>query len=157
MFNVVADAASRSEVSFIQLSLEDIAKAQSTWENIVNHKTQEQLRQVTFDSQSVTVLCFRDGDCNVIYVPKDLRKQVFDVIQSTRHPVICATIRLIDRATRWIEVKPMKGIEAADVATAFIDVWVNRYLRAACYQFDFRLRATISCQTLRRSVRIVAG
>ena len=36
-------------------------------------------------------------------------------------------ITFIDRATRWIEAKPLKSTQAEDVAQAFVDVWVSRH------------------------------
>jgi hypothetical protein len=36
-------------------------------------------------------------------------------------------ISFIDRATRWIECKPLRQTEAIDVAETFLDVWISRF------------------------------
>ena len=36
-------------------------------------------------------------------------------------------VSFIDRATRWIEVVPLRRTEAGDIADAFIDIWVSRH------------------------------
>jgi cleavage and polyadenylation specificity factor subunit 1 len=36
-------------------------------------------------------------------------------------------VTFIDRASRWIEAKPLKSITAEEVAQAFVDTWVSRH------------------------------
>ena len=99
--NTVADTISRPEVESITiLTTEEIAKAQKDDDEIpwlANNGFE--FKKIRYDDHEL--LCTNREGRELIFVPKILRRRVFDQIHNVAHPGGRATIRLISRAYFW--------------------------------------------------------
>lgn len=108
--NVVADALSRIEAINMPtfFSTDDLAEAQSTDEelqDLLESNTSLDLRPLRVDNTDKTVFCdLSTGDVRP-YIPKSLRKRVFDATHGLSHPSGRATKNIIQRKFVWPSIR----------------------------------------------------
>lgn len=108
--NTVADSLSRIETidmpSFF--STADLAEAQSSDDelrNLLQSNTSLILRPLRVDNSDITIFCDVSNDNTRPYIPKILRKRVFDVAHGLSHPSGRITKNLIKQKFVWPSMK----------------------------------------------------
>lgn len=109
--NVMADMLSRVEAVEIKtIDYDEIRRLQETDEELQNfmrhpETTSLQLKSFNIPSENVTLFCDTSRDKIRPYIPKELRRLVFDVIHELSHPGIRATVRMITERFVWPSIR----------------------------------------------------
>jgi len=108
--NTVADALSRVESIDMPtiISTEQLAQAQQTDEelkNLLQNETQSlQLKNLSIDNSDIVIYC--DVSTREVrpYIPKNLRRKIFNVTHVLAHPSGRATRKVIGKWFMWPEM-----------------------------------------------------
>lgn len=103
--NVVADTLSRVEELRAPVSLSGLAQAQQTDEELVQYLTDTStslhLQRIPYPGSQETLYCDVSTLTPRPFVPKSLRKQVFESLHSLSHPGTKATVQLVAARFVW--------------------------------------------------------
>lgn len=107
--NVVADALSRIEEISKPVDLSEMASSQKTDEELKSlllSETALQLKKIRFPTSENELEIFCDTSAPIVrpYVPKNLRKRIFNTLHGLSHPGIKATRKLITDRYVWPSV-----------------------------------------------------
>lgn len=106
--NVVADALSRVEELVTPVSLETLAQSQKSdpeLEKLLNEGSSLRLQKLHIPGSRVPLYCDTSTPTSRPFVPKPLRKQVFDSLHSLSHPGTNASAKLVAERFVWPGVR----------------------------------------------------
>lgn len=106
--NVVADTLSRIEELGTPVSLETLAQNQASdpeLQDLLNKGSALKLQKLTVPGSQVPLYCDVSTSTSRPYVPKFLRKQVFDSLHSLSHPGSNASAKLVSERFVWPGVR----------------------------------------------------
>ncbi|KMQ85927.1 pol polyprotein [Lasius niger] len=108
--NIVADALSRIDTIVMPTSIDmqEIAELQSTDEELQQLKlstsTSLKLKKFTLSETAATIYCDTSGEDIRPYIPKLLRRRVFDMMHQMSHPSGRATHRQVAQKFVWLSM-----------------------------------------------------
>lgn len=108
--NTVADCLSRIEQIDMPIivTTEDIAKYQEDDEELKNlidsNSSSLKLKKLRCDDQDTQLYCDVSGKDVRLYIPLQLRRQVFNVVHNLAHPSIRSTQKIIARRFVWLSM-----------------------------------------------------